>query len=199
MSKDDRLIFLDLDGMAADLYGKFLEMHNLRHGTSYTKEDVEHRENGEGLLDATGNFILCEDYLHEDRVFENLDPIKGAPEAVKHLQTMGKLYIASAPSRNPDSASDKIRWVTSRLGVDRKRIMLLKDKYLLRGDVFLDDFSPNVINFRRTNPTAFIGTIAYSHNAGIKDIVNVRADDYLDTEKAWATLVNAVDKHLTDG
>ncbi len=196
MSHEEAEIFLDLDGMAADLYAKFLELHNAKHGTTYVKADIQHRDIGEGLLDAQGNFILCEDYLHEDRVFENLEPIKGAPEAVKELQKMGKLYIASAPSRNADSASDKIRWVTARLGVSRKRIMLLKDKFLLRGKVFLDDFSHNIVEFRRTNPDAFIGTIAYTHNVGIQNIVNVRADDYLDTEKAWATLVDSVDKYL---
>lgn len=195
---EDKDILLDLDGMVVDLEGEIIRRHNDRHGTSCAKVDVQYDDDGEGKLpDLEGNLHVLADWLHEPNMFRRLSPLPGAQDAVDALQQMGNLYIASSPSRNDDSASDKIRWVKEYLGLDRKKVILLKPKWLLRGKVFLEDWPNNLRKFRKTNPTAFLGTIAYPHNEKVKELVNVRAEGHLDTLVAWQRIVSAVDKFLS--
>lgn len=192
---DERIIFLDLDGMAVDLEARIIQKHNDRNGTNYTKKDVVYDEDGEGSLpDIERKPAVLANWLDHNGMFRDLSPLDGAVEAIEDLKQIGSVYIASSPSRNDDSASDKVRWVREYLNIDRKKICLLKAKWLLRGDAFFEDWPNNLIKFRKTNPTAFLGTIAYPHNERVKDIVNVRAHDFLNTRQAWGSLVRGVEE-----
>lgn len=76
-------------------------------------------------------------------IFEGLDPMPGALDAINRLRAMGTvdLWIASRPSvRNPHSYSEKRVWIERHFDLElAKRLILITDKSLLRGDVLVDD------------------------------------------------------------
>jgi 5'(3')-deoxyribonucleotidase len=170
-------IYLDLDGMVVDLLARFAAM--------------------EGCSKAEALERNLDHHLSADEVFEGLKPLPGAVWAVGELQKMGHLVIASAPSRNPDSATSKLTWCAEHLPmIHRRDIALIKHKHLLRGDVWLDDWHGNIKAIRKHNPAAFIGAIAYPYNEKSYMLLDCRAPDWGSTEAAWEILVADVGRHL---
>jgi len=193
--------FLDLDGMAVNLVKALIERHyNVKHGTEVTFNDawthfspLDHDgkpnpNGGRPVGDALDHF------LEQDGIFRDLEPVEGfTDDIVRELQDMVDLRIASAPSRNPDSATDKLRWVFDHFpSFHRKKIILIKEKFLLRGQVWLEDWHTNITEIRETNPDAFMGAIAYPYNESVSDLLTLRADSFRDTVGAWKQLVVGV-------
>lgn len=178
-------IFVDLDGMAANLVKKLVRLYNEEHGTNVTMETLwEH-------FKADGTDAL-NDYLDRPNVFPDIEPIEGFAEALPELQDMGNVIIVSAPSRHPDSATAKTVWVLERYPIHRKNIFLVPQKHYLRGDVWLEDWGNNIERIRGTNPTAFIGTIAYPYNEHVTHLLDARVGSIHDSANAWRELVSGV-------
>lgn len=75
-------------------------------------------------------------------LFAEMDPMPGALEAYREMVVDGHdvFILSTAPWENPSAWSDKLDWVKAKLGdVARKRLILTHHKYLLRGDVLIDD------------------------------------------------------------
>lgn len=75
-------------------------------------------------------------------IFENLEPIPDAIEAVEHLRSVADVYILSAPStRNPSCYTEKRIWVEKYFGYEfTKRLILATNKSLMIGDYLIDDY-----------------------------------------------------------
>ena len=75
--------------------------------------------------------------------FENLEPIRGAIEAVYELRkkSIFDVYILTAPStRNPHSYTEKRLWVEKYFDYDfTDRLIICSNKALLKGDYLVDD------------------------------------------------------------
>jgi 5'(3')-deoxyribonucleotidase len=201
-----RTIYLDLDGMVANLTQRLLDDYHLyeRPGTHVKLADIwtTRGPNGRFVSD------YCHEYLKHDGIFDDLGLIPGALWAYGELCKLGHVVIASSPSCNHDSATAKIRWATKHLGIHRRDIVLIAHKHLLRGDAFFEDWGPNIQAIRKTNPGAFIGAIAYPYNSDAfvnsHDCLNpnqrhvdidrvsgfhCRAEGVNDFEGAWKTLI----------
>lgn len=197
--------FLDLDGMAVNLIARLIEFYNSLHATKVSFEEAWQHfsplDGPDGAPNPNGGRPVgdaLDHFLARDRIFHDLEPMPGFDdEVVRELQDMVDLRIASAPSRNPDSATDKLRWVLERFpSISRKKIILIKEKYLLRGQVWLEDWHTNIREIRETNPQAFLGAIAYPYNKDVSDLLTLRADSYRDSVGAWKQLVRGVRTHV---
>lgn len=77
--------------------------------------------------------------------FANLVPMDGAIDAMNWLlqSEQFKPYILTAPSiENPMSYTEKRVWVEQHLGMKFvERLILSRDKSLLRGDILIDDLA----------------------------------------------------------
>lgn len=182
-------IFADLDGMVADLLSRLLAYWNKEHKKRIKPADVE-----------AWRDLPLDKYLVRDRVFHDLAPIAGFAEVLPRIMEAGDVFVASSPSRNPDSASDKIRWVTERFpAIHRRNIILVSAKHHLRGDIWLEDYGKNIRAIRGTNPDAFIGAIAYPYNEREKDILDARVGGPGNTIEAWETLALSVEEFARNG
>lgn len=179
------VIFVDLDGMAADLLSRLLHYYNEEHAADVGPLDT----------DVWPNLDL-DKYLERDGVFKDLLPIAGFASALPRLRELGDVLVASSPSRNHDSATDKIHWVTERFPIHRRDIILIHHKHHLRGDVFLEDYGKNIRKIRASNPRAFIGGIAYPYNAAEARLMDVRAEGIGDTAAAWGEIVVGVGRYV---
>ncbi|HEY4486736.1 MAG TPA: 5'-3'-deoxyribonucleotidase [Candidatus Paceibacterota bacterium] len=74
--------------------------------------------------------------------YKNLPPVDGAIEAIKELVALGyEVMICTSPlGRYENCILEKYQWIEKYLGEDfTKKIILTKDKTLIRGDILIDD------------------------------------------------------------
>jgi len=136
------LILLDQDGVLADFEHAFLSAWRLRYPdiapvsyedrkSFYILQDYppELRDKAEALYTAPG-FI------------RNVPPVPGAIEAFKELLALGMdVRICTSPlSQFENCVAEKYLWVEKHLGREAtNRLILTKDKTLVRGDILIDD------------------------------------------------------------
>ena len=84
---------------------------------------------------------LDEDWDEVDGIFSLMEPMPGAVAAFKKLTKRHDVFIVStAPWGNPSAWSDKLKWVKKHLGdCAEKRLILTHHKYLVDGDILIDD------------------------------------------------------------
>lgn len=138
------IILIDQDNTIADFIGGFQKLWRAK----YPKEIVipieqyksyrivEHyppelREKIESIYTSPG-FIV------------GLEPIKGSIEAINEIIGEGhEVYICTSPLSTYERVIEKYQWVEKYFGQDFiKKIILTKNKVLVRGDFLIDDHSP---------------------------------------------------------
>lgn len=128
------ILFLDMDGPLADFDGSI---------TSGIKNDPPE--------------------MFVPGFFRNLKVVEGAKEAVDRIFADGRfyVYIGSKPTyKNTLCATEKMDWIAEHFPMLKKRIVLVCDKKLLRGDILIDDdfkrwghkFQGQFIHFDVTDP-----------------------------------------------
>lgn len=135
-------ILVDMDGVIADFDGEFLKRWRERHPdkffipleertTFYVKDQYP-----EELKPLVAEILL------EPGFFREIMPMEGAMEALLEMEGLGlELYICSSPlSVYRNCVLEKYEWVEKFLGADWvKRIILTKDKTLVKADFLIDD------------------------------------------------------------
>jgi len=100
----------------------------------------------------------------ESRIFRDLHPISGAKESLNlMLQMDWNVFLVSSPTTsNTYSYKDKCEWVKKHLGDDwAKRLILTKDKTMIRGNVLIDD-KISVTGFYKPSWTHIIFLSSYN-------------------------------------
>jgi 5'-nucleotidase len=95
--------------------------------------------------------------------YQALAPISGAMAALREMQAVGhNVFIVSSPSLGGNCHSDKSQWVEQHLGEQwARRLILTKDKTLVRGHVLIDD-KPHITG--ELSPSWVHVTFARPHN-----------------------------------
>src|SRR3989344_3001264 len=136
------IILIDQDGPLADFQGGFLEKWQARFPKEFFVP-----------IHKRKNFYVRDDYPEDlrDKVetiycepgfFLNLQPVKGSIEAINVMLELGHdVRICTSPlSRYENCVLEKYQWVEKHLGGDfTKRIVLSKDKTIVRGKLLIDD------------------------------------------------------------
>jgi 5'-nucleotidase len=139
-------ILVDMDGVLSDFDGEFLKRWRERHPeksyvpieertTFYVKESYP-----EELKPLVVEILL------EPSFFREMMPMTGAKEALFEMEQMGlEVFICTSPlSTYKNCVLEKYEWVENYLGADWvNRIILTKDKTLVKGDYLIDD-KPNI-------------------------------------------------------
>lgn len=157
------MIFLDMDGVIADLIGGIKGV--------YGEPD---RENDWNISDWYGipefNFWKGLDNVE---FWANLEPFEHWWDFYKKLQQFGKVIICTTPSATaPSSATGKWLWMIERFGSDFRDFILMKDKYKLAkipDAVLIDDYDRNVEDFRKNGGKAILVPRSYNKNRNVKE------------------------------
>ncbi len=182
------LVLVDMDGVCADLMTPWLLAYGSRKNRLFTVEDVRNfkMETNAGFDDGVYEF------LRRDGVFADLRPIPGAVQALRHLNDTANVYICSTPSRNPASATEKLRWCGRHLPfIHRRRLILCARKDLVRGDYLIEDSPDNVRDWALANPQGKTILIDYPYNACASP--SYRTCSYQKPEQAWDEIVAFID------
>jgi len=180
-------LLFDLDGMITDLYGTWLPTYNAEMA-----EDEEPDLEADGidgpLHHAVQNPKGLWEIMNREGFFEGLRPLPGGCETVEWAHGLGHhCKICTSPGQSLFAPSEKTRWVLKHMPFLRQDdIIIANNKHLVWGDALLDDSVKKIDAWKEKWPDGAGMGIAWPYNADAN--FDLRADDYRDTEAAWATL-----------
>ena len=147
-------ILVDMDGVITDFDQEFLQRWRKRHPEKFyiplEKRSVFYvRDEYPQELKP-----LVEEILFDSSFFAEMTPVPGAKEALDEMDAKGwEVFICSSPlSFYGNCVLEKYKWVETVLGPAWvKRIILTKDKTIIKADILIDD-RPEVTGLE-SNPT----------------------------------------------
>lgn len=186
-------ILVDMDNIIVDMTPKWLKMYNRDHHDNVTMEDLKTWHISKHV--KIGDKI--HDYLYQERFFLDVPPMNGAIPTLRCLHEEGHhVRVVSAPSWPGNSATDKISWCREWMPwLNKRHISLMHEKYMLKGDVFIDDSPENIRLYREEwGQKAKIMTIVHPFSEPARPLVDVYAESYKNPIQAWAIIKAAIDK-----
>lgn len=142
------IVLLDCDGVMADFSTKCIEFINQRTGRNYTIDDVTEwdifqslgQEDLEPALDAAINI---------DEFCLEIPVLQGTKEALKELRKLSTVVCVTAPHHAVLWPGHRSIWLQEKLGFDKQHIAQIHSKFLVFGDVFVDDNGKNVSQWKK--------------------------------------------------
>jgi 5'-nucleotidase len=136
------IILLDQDNVLADFEAGFRQAWIACHPEIPPVEEAE-RKSFQVREDYPSDLRPAVDAILQSRGFyRNLPLMRGARQAVTDLLAEGfDIYICTSPlTQYQNCVLEKYEWVEEYLGSEfTKRVILTRDKTLVRGDVLIDD------------------------------------------------------------
>lgn len=133
-----KTLAIDMDGVLADVYSRFLEMHSQEYGITLTMEDVTgipEREAIPGILK----------YVNSKGFFKNAPLMPGCKNYLQRLNENYKLFIVSAATEFPLSLSEKQEWLQEHFPfITWKQMVFCGSKEIIRADIMIDDHFKNL-------------------------------------------------------
>jgi 5'-nucleotidase len=135
-------ILVDMDDVLADFDAEFLKRWRERHPEKMYVP-LEERKNfyvKESYPKELQN--LVEDIYLEPGFFRNIMPMPGGIDAVKTMAQLGlEVFFCTSPlTAYKNCVLEKYEWVDKHFGPEWiNRIVLTKDKTLVKGDILIDD------------------------------------------------------------
>jgi 5'-nucleotidase len=183
-------VLCDLDAIVVDLLSPWLAFYNARYNDVLSIHDITDWDIHKFTKPECG--VRIYEFIDSGEVYMNLKALPGAVEGINEIERQGhEVIIVSAGSKNLATAGHKLEWCKKFLGFKRQKCIIAHKKYLIRGDVFIDDSPPNIRDYRTHWPQTPIFTIAYPYNAQVGNLC-IRYHDYRDTTAAWSGIVEGV-------
>lgn len=102
-------IFVDMDDVLADTYGKHIELYNKEHKQELSLAHIESGEVWHNVPEMHQESIL--QHAYQEGFFRNLEPIKDAIQVMEALYNKHEVYIATAATQFPNSLKEKSDWL----------------------------------------------------------------------------------------
>lgn len=199
------IVICDLDGIVANLLDLWLGRYNAHMTTqaALRREPIPKDVTVDDIIQfdihkcvPIGQKIY--DFIRKPGIYSDLAPIDGAVDGLAVLNRDCDVLILSTPSREPETAAEKIRWCERHLPfLNRRQIMLGARKELVIGDYLIDDSPQHLVKWKDLGGAFgkghFIGetiTIDYPYNRDVQ--VDFRAQSYKNTRAAWFEIVQFI-------
>ena len=138
-----KTVLLDVDGVLADFAGELLRWA----GPQFTRDQPTEWD----LTKALGieaRQTLFDEYASEPGFCESLPLIDGAQEFVESLRRVAHIVIVTSPySAARLWTFERLRWLDKHFGISKHDVIFAKRKYLVRGDIMIDDAPHNIDQF----------------------------------------------------
>lgn len=137
-----KTIAVDMDGVLADVYRQFIDMHFRDTGEQLDTKTIR------GLKEREA-FPLLEKHVHAAGFFENAPLIPGAKEALKQIHEQYKVFIVSAATEFPRSLQEKQSWLNRHFPfIPWQQMVFCGSKEIIRTDIMIDDHFKNLDAFQ---------------------------------------------------
>jgi 5'(3')-deoxyribonucleotidase len=164
-------ILVDMDGVLADIYTRFFELHEKETGERLTLKDIA------GLLEAEA-FPGQRRWVSAPGFFRYLPVMAGSYESLMHLGKFYDIVVVSMATEFPYCLTDKQLWLHDNFPfITWRQIVFCGDKNIIEADIMIDDHFKNLDHFKGE-------TILFTqpHNIHIKDSQHVRFSSWTEIE-----------------
>ncbi len=139
-------IFVDMDDVLADTYGKHIELYNKEHKQELSLAHIKSGEVWHNVPEMHQKSIL--QHAYQEGFFRNLEPIKDAIQVMEALYNKHEVYIATAATQFPNSLKEKSDWLDQYMPfITWQHRIMCGHKFILKGDLLIDDRTYNLENF----------------------------------------------------
>ena len=167
-----RSILVDMDGVLADVYRRFFELHEQETGNRLSVSDVA------GKLESEA-FPYILKWVTAGGFFRTVPVMPGSQEGLKRLNDKYKVIVVSLATEFPQSLTDKQFWLNEHFPfINWKQIVFCGDKNIICADIMIDDHPKNLDHFRGET---FIFT--QPHNIFLSETRHKRVSSWTEIEK----------------
>jgi 5'(3')-deoxyribonucleotidase len=163
-----RRLLLDMDGVITRFFKRIFDLYFEQYGVRYHEEDLKRH----ALEDLVGSEVYekMAAIFNAPGFFASIEPYEGAIDEVNALNEMCDVWITTAPTTwkdpktgrrgvNPHCMVEKMAWISDRLPTLTRRVIITKDKSIIRGDALADDSDHNFGPWAEANPTGLAAVI----------------------------------------
>lgn len=139
-------IFVDMDDVLADTYGKHIELYNLEHQKELSLAHISHGEVWQNVPEIHRESI----HKHANKIgfFRDLKPKRDSQQVMEALCRHHEVYIATAATQFPNSLKEKCDWLDEYFPfITWEYRIMCGHKFILNGDLLIDDRAYNLEKF----------------------------------------------------
>lgn len=178
-------VLIDVDGVLADFLTGALKVINQVTDGCFIPSDVTQWDIFESLELNQEIEDKCYEVFKSKNYAQNLRPYCGAKETIATLKEIADVFIVTSPIHSETWVHDRTEWLQNELGIGEKETVHTSAKYLISGDVLVDDRPENVRTWLEHNPSGVGILWGHSYN---KDVdVGFRVEN-----ENWDTLISIV-------
>ncbi|RDY57752.1 5' nucleotidase, NT5C type [Flagellimonas nanhaiensis] len=139
-------IFVDMDEVIADAYNAHIEIYNSEYEAKLSAEECHGKEVWQCVPKEHKESIMG--HAHRVGFFQSLKVISQSQQILSELCKAHEVYIASAAMEFPNSLKEKSDWLDEFFPfIPWQNRILCGNKFILKGDVLIDDRSRNLTSF----------------------------------------------------
>jgi 5'(3')-deoxyribonucleotidase len=162
-------IFVDMDDVLADTYGKHIEWYNREYQADLSLAAISYGEVWQNVpelhQDSIRRHVLTEGF------FSELEPISNSQPVMEALSQKHEVYIATAASQFPKSLKEKSDWLDRYFPfISWHYRIYCGHKFMLHGDLLIDDRSYNLKDF--SGDTLLFSSPHNRNDTGFKRVDN---------------------------
>jgi len=188
-----RRIICDIDGVVADLHTEWYRRYNADWHDNLTVEKVTSWDLTKFVKPECGANIFA--YLLQPDLYEQVQPIEGAIEAVKELQSRYNVLFATGCAFG--TADQKVWWL-QRYGLTEpegvfypKNFVAIQRKELLVGDILIEDHPETVLRWLMVHSEG--AAIHFLRPWGDPHIADLYEDHRCAVATSWAEVLEILE------
>lgn len=161
------IVLLDCDGVLSDFIGGVLDLVHFVTDRKHTHEDVDQFDFCAALKLTTDEARAVKSMIENVGFCAGLKPFPKAVSGVAALESIADVYILTSPwNSNPRWTYEREQWLKDHFGIPCSRVLHGSAKHLIRGDVFVDDRTSAVRQWKESNPDGIAVQWQTLHNRG---------------------------------
>ena len=163
MKKTKPEILIDCDGVMANIGQAVVDLIAEKLQLYFCVDDIKKHE----IFDSLG--IPEYEYIWDDAITNeqnclNIPVYHEAKIAIDELRTFADVYCVTSPHKTSPWMHEREQWLKEKMGFTKKRIIHTSAKYMIPGDMFIDDFQDNIESWkeRHIDKTAVLFATNYN-------------------------------------
>jgi 5'(3')-deoxyribonucleotidase len=164
MKKIKPEILIDCDGVMGDTIQHVLNLIDEKLGLKFSIEDVTDHQIFKALGIPEHEHIWDKAIEYDEHCLK-IPVFAEAKNAIIELREFAEVFCITAPHVVKPWMHHREQWLIENMGFERSHIMQIKSKYMVPGDMFIDDRQENVESWhaRHQDKLAILFETPYNH------------------------------------
>jgi 5'-nucleotidase len=135
-------ILVDMDGVLADVYTRFLELYEQETGIRKNMDDLIGKKEGESFPEVYR-------WIETPGFFRTMPVMADSQRILKMLNDHYEIIVVSMATEMPASLTDKLLWLIDFFPfISWRQVVFCGNKSLIPADIMIDDHFKNLDNFQ---------------------------------------------------